>query len=671
MPQRPVAWMALFVAGYASSLLLIHAGHSVGYQHYLPLATLLRSGPRLPQLVLSLQVVAVAWGLLRSRAALARALRVAGGRALWGVAAVLLLGSATLSRSPLTYAGELLLAGFIQLVQLGNVVLVCIALPGRWLAAVGRGADRLLGPPGASEPAPGGPDRFAWGLAAGVTAIALALAWLSYQRHPHIPDEVVYLYHARYFAAGRLAMPLPPVPEAFNVDLMSYQATRWFSPVPPGWPAVLAVGAWLGAPWLINPLLGGVNLLLAYVLLRELYPRRTARVAVLLLAASPWALFMAMNFMSHTATLTGALVAAVAVGRLRRDPRLRWAALGGLGIALVGLIRPLDGFTVALLLGLWSLGARGVRLRLLPAAALTLATLLASSSVLPYNRALTGSARTFPIMQYTDAMYGVGSNAMGFGANRGLGWPGVDPFPGHGPIDVLVNANFNLFQTNVELLGWATGSLLLLALYLATGRLRRADWQMLTVLGLVIGLHSFYWFSGGPDFGARYWYLILLPCLALSAQGLTLLERKADAQASGAGARVLAGAGLLIAGALLVFVPWRAIDKYYHYRGMRPDVRRLAAHGRFGEAIVLIRGRRFPDYASAATYNPIDPAAPQTLFAWDRGPDTRRALARRFAGRPFWILDGPTVTRAGFQVVAGPLTGEQLLARGDSLPPAP
>src|SRR5690606_10366434 len=130
---------------------------------------------------------------------------------------------------------------------------------------------------------------------------------------PHVPDEVIYLYHARYFAAGMLTMPAPPVPEAFNIDLMTYEPTRWYSPVPPGWPAALSVGVLLGAPWLVNPVLNALNVLLASMLLHAVYDRRTARLAVLLLAVSPWFLFMGMNFMTHTFTLTCALAAAVAV----------------------------------------------------------------------------------------------------------------------------------------------------------------------------------------------------------------------------------------------------------------------------------------------------------------------------------------------------------------------
>jgi 4-amino-4-deoxy-L-arabinose transferase-like glycosyltransferase len=420
-------------------------------------------------------------------------------------------------------------------------------------------------------------------------------------------------------------------------------------------------------PWLVNPVLAGVNILLAYRLLREIYLRRTARIAVVLFAVSPWNLFMAMNIMPHTATLTCALAAALAVARLRRDPRVRWAAVAGLFVGMVGLIRPLEGAAVGVLLGLWSLGAGGRRFRLAPAAALSAVTLATGALILPYNRYLTGSATTFPIMAYTDALYGPGRNDLGFGSNRGLGWSGLDPLPGHGPADVAINANFNLFQINTELLGWATGSLLVLLVWLVSGRLRRPDWMMLAVIGVVAGIHSFYNFSGGPDFGARYWYLVIIPCLALTARGIEHLEAEAERAAPRGAPRVLAGVGILVALAVLVFIPWRAIDKYYHYRGMRPDIRRIARDHPLNDGIVLVRGRRHPDYASAMVYNPVDFSAARPHYAWDRGPDVRRQLAESYPGRAFWVVNGPTVTGHGYELIAGPLTGAQLIVRPDSL----
>ena len=646
---------------------MIHAGPLVGFQHYPPIHRLLAETHPAAIAVFLVQTVAVAWGLVATRRTRTRMLPSTGRWVLLLIGAAFVLTSATLSRSAATYAEELLFASFVQLAALGNIFLIVTSFPGDWLERAGALFDRILGPAGLERAEPGPVDRFAWVLAAWVAGLSALLALGSYQGHPHVPDELAYLLQSRYFADGRLSMSLPLVPEAFNVDLMTYQATRWFSPFSPGWPAILAVGAFLGVPWVVNPLLGGGSLLLAYVLLREFYPRRTARIALILLASSPWHLFMGMNLMSHMATLTCALAAAVCVARLRRDPRIRWAVLGGCFVGIVGLIRPLDGAAVALLVGLWSLGARGRRFRFAPSMTLTAMTIATGAMVLPYNRHLTGSGTAFPVSVYMDATFGAGRNDLGFGSNRGVGWPGLDPLPGHGPVDVAINANFNLFQINTELLGWATGSLFLLLVWLSSGRTRRSDWEMVAAAGMVAGIHSFYYFSGGPDFGARYWYLAIIPCLALTARGIEYLEGSAEGATPGAGRRVLLGAGVLALAAVLVFVPWRAADKYFHYRGMRPDIRRIPAEHRVGNGIVLVRGKRHPDYASAMAYNPVDFNAPRPLFAWDRGPDVRRKLAAAYPGRLFWIVAGPTLTGGGYRMIAGPLTGAELVARPDSL----
>jgi hypothetical protein len=262
---------------------------------------------------------------------------------------------------------------------------------------------------------------------------------------------------------------------------------------------------------------------------------------------------------------------------------------------------------------------------------------------------------------------------MGFGANRGLGWSGLDPLPGHGPLDVVINADFNMFSIDIELFGWAVGSILPLALVVFSRRMRRMDRLLLIPIAVVAGLHSFYWFSGGPDFGARYWYLILIPCILLVARGARLLPESLipasdvpnNEDRSAAQTRILLAGALLATGALLTFFPWRSVDKYYHYRGMRPDVRTLAAQTPFGKSLVLIRGARHPDYASAAIYNPLDLRADVPIYAWDRDAATRAQVLAAYSDRKVWIVDGPTVTGAGFRIVRGPLLATELLQETD------
>jgi hypothetical protein len=550
-------------------------------------------------------------------------------------------------------------ATFVQALGLCTIILAVWAIPEPALQSSRLGMIASLGLHD-EAPSPGRArvDRVAV-LAAGWTlAVSLTLAILSYQRHPHLPDEVAYLIQARSFAEGILWLPPPPVPGAFSVDLLYFGADKVYSVFPPGWAAVLALGVLIGAPWVVNPGLAALNVLLAFLLLDRLYDRRTARIGAVLMACSPWSLFLGMSYMAHQFTLTCALSAAVGVVVTRRSGRARWAWLAGVAVGVISLVRPLDALAVAGLVGLWSLGVGGTRLPIKAIVGMVASAIAVGSGNLWYNTLLTGSARVFPVMEYFNTYYGPRTNALGFGPERGLGWGGLDPFPGHGLIDVGVNANFNLFATNIELFGWCTGSLLLVLLIVFSRRMTRSDHLLLASGLAIVGVHTFYWFSGGPDFGARYWYLILVPCIGLTARGVAVLADLLGTRSSHQ--RVCLGVLALSIMALVTFVPWRAIDKYYHYRGMQPGITSLARTAGFGRSVVLIQGKRHPDYHSTVVYNPLDLQADQPIYAWDRSPEVRDSILRRYPDRPVWVIAGPSRTGGPYRILQGPLPAAEL-----------
>jgi hypothetical protein len=317
------------------------------------------------------------------------------------------------------------------------------------------------------------------------------------------------------------------------------------------------------------------------------------------------------------------------------------------------------------LLGLWALGVGGRRLSGFSILAFIAGTIVIAAVVLPYNRWITGSPTVFPLMAYYEEYFGPKSNSLGFGPERGLNWP-IDAFPGHSPLEALINANLNMFSINVELFGWITGSLLMVTLLLFSGTAKKSDYLMLAVIVAIFGVFSFYWFSGGPDFGARYWYLMIVPLAALTVSGIQFLETTfqwGTAGSGNAGARVMVLVLSLSLLALVNFFPWRALDKYYHYLGMRPDIRYLQEKHEFGKSIVLVRGNVRPDYQSAWVYNPLDPYANGPIYAWDRNPKVRAEVLRAYPERPVWIVHGPTLTHSGFQVHAGPLSAADLVAQ--------
>jgi 4-amino-4-deoxy-L-arabinose transferase-like glycosyltransferase len=665
---RSTGWLILTLLGWGATLVLIDAPPAVAYQH---LRLNWRDPLRLVALlILAAQLVAVLTVGREHVAALARWCR-GNLRAPLLMLAVLcfVLPAAVPSADLRDYALELGVSTLLQLLTLITVIAAARRVPdASWVKAAAL-LTRVIGAP--DTPGPRRIDGWVLRLAAAAVLVAAALSWFVYQAHPHVPDEVVYLLHARYLADGMVTMPLPPVPAAFNIDLMHYEPTRWFSPVTPGWPLVLSVGAWLGVPWLVNPVLGGCAIVLTYLLLGRMLDTRETRLATLMLASSPWFLFMSMNLMTHTVTLVLALLAALGVVISRQSGSWRTAFAGGLAVGAIALVRPLEGVVTAVVLGFWSLGARGTRFRLAPSTALVLGTVVTGLLVRPYNARITGSPDVFPINAYVDKYYLPGSNALGFGPDRGIGWGGgLDPFPGHDAKDVVINAALNTAQTNIELLGWPVGGVVIVSLALLIGgpRVRRVDRWFVAVIAAVVGAHSFYYFSGGPDFGARYWYLIIVPCCALAARGLGLLDETAGGvRREGASARTVAL--FFLAATLLIFVPWRAIGKYRNYRGMRADVRQLARDAGFGRSLVLVRGARFPDYASSAIYNPIDLHADAPIYAWDASAEIRTALLNAYPDRPVWIIDGPSITRGDFRVIAGPLSHGE--ARASQVPSSP
>ena len=701
-------WFALALIGQAVALQMIDAGPLIHYQHYRPFQDIHSF-----LLVLFLIQICVVGIGLRSRWAFISAWirRHVRTWQLVVIGVVFIASSAPPSREVGFYVTELFFAALVQAVSLGNIVLMVWALPPETLSNWQRRFNRWFGHPEDQDRAlrlegrrsrmddheskiqtlkpvlssstplrinsdeeskiqnlesktcreetrriqNPSVDRFAFLAAIWVTVLAAILSIFVYERHPHVADEVVYLNHARYLANGMLTMPAPLVPEAFELYLMEVEKGRWYASPPVGWPVMLAVGVLFGAPWLTNPLLAGINTLLAYLLLAELYGRRTARLGVFLLCISPWHLFMAMNFMTHTFTLTCALVAALAFIWARRNRNMWWGGVSGISTGIMGLIRPLEGLLWAGLLGLWSVGIGGRRLTIASMLAFSLGFGAIGALSLLYNKALTGKPTVFPIKAYTDKHFGVNSNAFGFGPDRGMGWA-LDPYPGHGLRDAVVNANLNMFSLNIELFGWSTGSLIIGAAMLFSGTMRRHDYLMVAVIAADFGAHIFFWYSGGPDFGARYWYLMLIPLVALTVRGIEFIGNLfASASTTGSSeGRVLIAALSLSLLAVVNYLPWRAVDKYYRYLGMRPDIRHLAEEYRFGKSLVLVRGNAQPDYASAFPYNPTNFSADVPIYAWDRGPELQAKLVAAYPNRPVWIVNGPSITGNGYKVIAGP-----------------
>ncbi len=644
-------WSALALLGQAASLQMISAGRSIHFQHYESFPALLGRG-NISLILLAAQIVLVAFGIRKHFSAIKnRLFENFTVRRLMMIAAFLILAGAAVTPDVSIYATSVFLAGIVQTINLANVILIARAVPDESLERLKTGIEIFLNPVVNKKRKL---DRFSMSAAAAVIVVSAFLSYFVYQNHPHVPDETQYLFQAKYFAAGQLTVKAPLVPEAFAMYMIPHDEAAWFSIFPPGWAAVLAIGEKLGAAWLVNPLLAGFCVLLAYVFFEAMYSRSFARIAVVLLCCSPWFVFMAMSLMSHILTLCCTLSAAVLFLKGVKDKKIFYFFAAGLCAGTVSLIRPLDGAAVAFGLGIWTLiKSEHWRAKLVNGFLLTGGTVATAALIFPYNQAVTGNATLSPMDFYYAKYYWSGAMNLGFGANRGIHWE-LDALPGHSPLEALINAALNTFSLNTELFGWATGSLILIVIFLCSKSVRRTDGWAVVFTGLIVAAYSLYWYHGGPDFGARYWFLTIIPLVALTVRGIEFVSSKIDAGKAN-NPRVLLAAATLCAISLLNFFPWRANDKYFHYLGMQPDISQLARDNNFGRSLIIIRGAEHPDYQSAWIDNPVNFDGDAPVFANDKSLEIRARLWNAYADRPLWIVDGPSLTGSGYKIIRGPI----------------
>lgn len=645
------------IAGHACALAIIDVQPFAVYQHYPPWSALLSQRPAAlwGLLAQTIIVAAVAWrNRARLRAALPRAF--SPGRLLL-LAMLVAFSLAVPSLSAWRFAGELAISGAVAGIAALNLILVGLVLPDDRLARLVAWVDiRVTLHSG--DPRLRTWDRQVPLVAAACSVVLGAMAsYIVMERVPHIDDSISYYFQAKYHAAGYLFLPPPPDGPSFHVDEVIIEPTKWYGYGLPGWPALLAVGVLAGMPWAVNPLLGGALVLLAHKLLLRRYDRATANATVMLLACSPWLIFMSAELMPHPLTAALVLLAAMAFDHAsERQPG--WparAALAGLAIGWIALTRAFEAPLAAAAIGLTT-AIDGRLRRALPAAAVAgIVVAAVAALVLPYNLALTGDATYTPQMAWTDRRWGVGVDRLGFGSGIGIPeWRQIDPLPGHGAADVVLNANKNAFMANVELFGWASGSLILAYLTLAVGPWRRSDGLCLAIVGVFVLGYSFWWFSGGPDLGPRYWYPLLVPLAALSVRGACLLAESVSL--SNAGARVGAMIAVASLSASATMIPWRAATKHYRYREIGGQVRELAAKRGFGRDLIFVRSAARSDYQAAFNLNPPTLDSPRAIYAYDAGPEHRAAVVSHFPDHRVWVIGRQAPGRfSDFDVLSGPL----------------
>jgi hypothetical protein len=237
-----------------------------------------------------------------------------------------------------------------------------------------------------------------------VLAIRMSILSLLPVPVPGIHDEYSYLLTGDTFAHGRLANPTHPMWRSFDSFHINWLPT-YSSIYPPAQGLVLAIGQFLGAPW-IGVLLSAAAMCSAITwMLRAWMPARWAFLGGTLTAlkfavASYW-----MNsYWGGAAAAIGGAMLLGALPRIARRPNFKSAVILSLGITILANSRPYEGLLFcipAALWFLWWLAGKTSRPALLKNRVRVLAAVLfilipTAAFIGYYNWRLTGDALLLP-----------------------------------------------------------------------------------------------------------------------------------------------------------------------------------------------------------------------------------------------------------------------------------
>jgi len=185
--------------------------------------------------------------------------------------------------------------------------------------------------------------------------MSVSISQHTFERLPHLEDEVAYLWQAKLLARGQTVIDSPQPRRAYWQPFVVDYADNRFGKYTLGWPLILAPGVLLGQPWTMNALLAGLTVLLVYRLGLEIFDPDVGIIAAALTAFSPMALLLNATLMGHTAALCTTMLFMYAYWRIEQGKNpLRWGLVAGVALGLSVINRPLAGLALAAPFVVWS-----------------------------------------------------------------------------------------------------------------------------------------------------------------------------------------------------------------------------------------------------------------------------------------------------------------------------
>lgn len=462
------------------------------------------------------------------------------------------------------------------------------------------------------------------------------IAWAVFEAVPHLEDEHAYLFQAKVFASGHVAIDAPPQPASFSVPFVIQLNGQVFGKYPPGYPLTLALGVLIGQPWLINVLAAVLAIIGTYLLARDLFDRDTGLLAAALGVISPMFVLLSGSLLNHTTTLAALIFFAWAFVRSRRideSHRLRFALLAGGSIGWAISTRPWTAVAVSVPFALLALNdlIRRPRRNIGVYAGILIASVLIASPLPLFNAITTGSptANTYRLWWSQDTI--------GFGPNIGFA------AGGHTWDKALLNLRTDVTALSSVLFAWPIVSWLpiswvpvgwlLIVLGLVWPARDRRDWALLVPVVTLVTAYLAYWAQGSHVYGPRY-YAEALPFLwILGARGVIKFGSTPRRRRL-----IKVILPVLVASIALLATYPRMIASFGLYNITRHDTDVIAA-AEIHHALVFVHSDYWTDYANLSWLNQSRLPDGDIIFSQDLGPGANREVIQTYPDRQVYYYD--------------------------------
>lgn len=165
------------------------------------------------------------------------------------------------------------------------------------------------------------------------------LSFFIFQHFPVTGDEYSYIFQAKIFKLGRLYVNSHPLMEFFDLHHVVNNG-RMYSKSPPGTSIMLFLGELVNMPWIVNPLLGSLTLVIFYFIGKNLYDEKRAQYIVIFILLTPVFLIYSSTYFTELPSLFFLSLSLFYFIKSREGKNKNWI-FSGLSWGMAFITRPL------------------------------------------------------------------------------------------------------------------------------------------------------------------------------------------------------------------------------------------------------------------------------------------------------------------------------------------